>query len=44
MPQWKHMSLLSITKKKKKGEQLGTQKRKQNALSKSHSSMNKIIM
>lgn len=30
--------------KKKKGEQLGTQKRKQNALSKSHSSMNKIIM
>lgn len=43
MPRWKHMSLLSITKKKK-GEQLGTQKRKQNALSKSHSSKNKIIM
>lgn len=34
----------SVNNQKKKGEQLGTQKRKQNALSKSHSSMNKIIM
>ena len=32
----------SVNNQKK--EQLGTQKRKQNALSKSHSSMNKIIM